>query len=382
MNDLNFSKLTASLEELSLTKQLPLRQQVSKPILKYDTSVTKPIQLFKHADLSNFRQEGHSHGYGTISQTSSGNAVLPVRYRPTPPTTQGLLTTKPGQTYLMPSSPDKLQSSKAHSNPYARPLSAKDIVSDLQNQKLKKSLSTSQMASNSTGSINLNNISSSVPFQMNSFMRPQSAVRKDPKPKDPSSPTKAANKTSCKPQPPPTEISPIVTSNDKDDSHVQVNPTDTELNEEVDEISKVDEPKSPKLEKTPKFQPKIATGYHINRVASYKSIEKTSPQKTVVPNKVVSSIPRPGAGTIVTKTVSSPEPPRKIRNLNYTPTKPFVEVAGTGSKTDISARSPQKASRLASSTQKSIQTTTDSLTKNSNTEMNKSISCMKINGTR
>lgn len=381
MNDLNFSKLTASLEELSLTKQLPLRQQVSKPILKYDTSVTKPVQLFKHADLSNFRQESHSHGYGTISQASSGNAVSPVRYRPAPPATQGLLITKPGQTYLMSNSPEKLQSSKAHSNPYARPLSAKDIVSDLQNQRLKKSSSTSQMASNSTGSINLNNIiSSSVPFQMNSFMRPQSAVRKDPKPKDPSSPTKTTNRTSSKPQVASAEVPSVVANTEKGDSRTQANPTDLEPTDEVAEGSTVEEPKSPKLEKTPKCQPKIASGYHINRVANYKSIDKTSPHKTVVPTKVVSSIPRPGTGTTVTKTLSSPEPPRKIRNLNYTPTKPFVEVDRVGGKTDISAKSPQKTTKSSSSPQKSNQTTPTPSSGNASTDKNNG--CMKVNGTR
>lgn len=46
MGDPNISNLTASLEELSLKKQLPLRQTTQKPVLKYNQSVTRPSQYY------------------------------------------------------------------------------------------------------------------------------------------------------------------------------------------------------------------------------------------------------------------------------------------------------------------------------------------------
>jgi hypothetical protein len=46
MGDPSLSNLTASLEELSLKKQLPLRQTTQKPVLKYNQPITRPNQFY------------------------------------------------------------------------------------------------------------------------------------------------------------------------------------------------------------------------------------------------------------------------------------------------------------------------------------------------
>ena len=46
MGDPNLNNLTASLEELSLKKQLPLRQTTQKPVLKYNQSMTRGSSQF------------------------------------------------------------------------------------------------------------------------------------------------------------------------------------------------------------------------------------------------------------------------------------------------------------------------------------------------
>lgn len=71
--------------------------------------------------------------------------------------------------------------SKGHSNPYARPLSAKDIVSDLQNQQKIKKTNSSTHTQQGPSSM-FTGGGSGTPmfgFPVNAFMRPQSALRKE-----------------------------------------------------------------------------------------------------------------------------------------------------------------------------------------------------------
>lgn len=76
MGDSNLGKLTASLEELSLKKQLPLRQQARKPLLQYTNQLTKPVQLFNQSDILALRNAASSTG----SPYSYGAGGAPYMY--------------------------------------------------------------------------------------------------------------------------------------------------------------------------------------------------------------------------------------------------------------------------------------------------------------
>ncbi|KAH3832382.1 hypothetical protein DPMN_105667 [Dreissena polymorpha] len=78
MADPNVAKLTASLEDLSLKKQLPLRQQTQKPMLKYSNNSIKPVQLFNHADLVSVRSnaEAARNAYSSLSNASANSNFL------------------------------------------------------------------------------------------------------------------------------------------------------------------------------------------------------------------------------------------------------------------------------------------------------------------
>lgn len=322
------SKLTASLEELSLKKQLPLRQTTAKPTLKYNPPISKQVQLYDHQDLVHIRPDTGRNTYSALSQASSTSPMIHTGYRigPSPvPTPVCQTHHASGQNYVSPNNVGKPQSAKGHSNPYARPLSAKDIVSDLlQNQhKIKKTISAVQHSS-SSGSVNgqTNGGQSTNVFPVNSFMRPQSAVRKEIlreisnkempakndvlKPNQSGSKEKLNNPKVSDGSITPSQRAPVSGSN-------------------VSNISKQHRPGTTgptviqKVPAPPNFSTQIIST--IAKVAE-KSAAANQKQDTKVVNKtIVSSIPKPGGG------VASPECPSKVRNLNYTPTKPYSEVS-------------------------------------------------------
>ncbi|KAJ8314062.1 hypothetical protein KUTeg_008623 [Tegillarca granosa] len=319
------SKLTASLEELSLKKQLPLRQTTAKPTLKYNPPISKQVQLYDHQDLVHIRPDTGRNAYSALSQASSTSPMIHTGYRigPSPVPTPVCQTHHgPGQNYVSPNNVGKPQSAKGHSNPYARPLSAKDIVSDLlQNQhKIKKTISAVQHSS-SSGNINgqTSNGQSTNVFPVNSFMRPQSAVRKEilreinnkeiPAKNDVQKANQSGSKEKLNN---PKYADASATSGQRplvNGSYVSNSSKHKPGSTGPTVIQKVPAP--------PNFSTQIIST--IAKVAE-KSAAANQRQETKVVNKTVSSLPKPGSG------VASPECPSKVRNLNYTPTKPYAEV--------------------------------------------------------
>ncbi|XP_078320455.1 uncharacterized protein LOC111112129 isoform X2 [Crassostrea virginica] len=382
MGDPNLNNLTASLEELSLKKQLPLRQTTQKPVLKYNQSMTRgSSQFYNQQKVIAIGPDGSS-AYSNLSQAALTSPMVPTPFRvsrnpnpaPVPFSKQG------GQTYISPNNVGKPPVSgqaptKPHSNPYNRPLSAKDIVSDLLNQNHQKMVKTfgsspgsgapsTSSVLGSASSASSGSSSGGSAFPVNSFMRPPSAVRKD---------TKAIVQKEVLP---PKEIgglqreahifqkeAPISSSNStKDQSGKSVNSCDSGAKKVVKQNSDQSDSESSKVKPASQKSvtqqgdqvitrqgtngvtviQKVAAppnfGTQINTIIS-KVTESSKAEPT--PNNTVSkpaplkhsssssSLPKPGMTTTTptpTAAATPKESPSKIRNLNYTPTKPYEEV--------------------------------------------------------
>ncbi|XP_064647782.1 tubulin monoglutamylase TTLL4-like isoform X2 [Lineus longissimus] len=154
-------------------KQLPLRQQADKPVLKYSTissPITNPMPLFTQANLQSLKYGGISAPFRELPARNAQinmDSIAKLGY----------------------SSPTKISG-----NPYARPLSAKDLEGNVANPQ--PVLSPQRQNSNSnffqssmsvspsrvqptpfTSSASNPSIATSASIQTNSFMRPQSALR-------------------------------------------------------------------------------------------------------------------------------------------------------------------------------------------------------------
>lgn len=379
MGDSNLTKLTASLEELSLRKQLPLRQTAQKPILKYNHPIAKPVQLANHqSEYIAIRQDGRN-AYSSLSQASVNSTMAPsAPYRlsrnPNPSGTDG--TTTPlgsylgGQTYIAPNNvgkPSTPNTSKGHSNPYARPLSAKDIVNDLQNQTrvVKKSSSSSQVTPGITGLTRNETPVSFVP--VNSFMRPQSAVRKDSASSNRNKDTGNGREHSATSAPKVVAVKgengTIVTSDsvpkDKPSSNPVQNTTKPVVTTTTSTSSGHNGQTSTTTITTTKSGATVVQkvsapanfGTQISSIISKVTESKPSSSSlqgssSKATTKPVSSIPKPGFSSASSQSGSTSEATSsgstsqsgsksstpdlqamaKVRNLNYTPTKPYNEV--------------------------------------------------------
>ncbi|XP_052804936.1 tubulin monoglutamylase TTLL4-like isoform X2 [Mya arenaria] len=384
MGDQPTGKLTASIEDLSLKKQLPLRQQAQKPMLKYSNSSIKPVQLFNHADMVSIRSnaEAARNAYSSLSNASTSTTMsTPFRSTMRPPPSPQQMLKQATSTPPSTSTTTRTTSAKGHSNPYARPLSAKDIVSDLQGQqKIKKTPSASQMQSGPNSLFNQSG-SPGTPmfgFPVNAFMRPQSALRKD------DSVLKAGTKTAVtngsasskgtgavKSTPRKTvpfsklerepdlnqtclvpgklerepDLSQTGLVNGKSgNSSAQYMNQSTSKNqfgpatkssikasESVKEASSNSVTSSPSKVAVGSQTPNSVTAKINDGVNGIKQIPNSdgSGSKAVGYAKPVSSLPRPGSA-VSTKSMS-PDSALKVRNLNYTPTKPYAEVCNPSS---------------------------------------------------
>ena len=183
----DLERMRSTVEDLSLKKQLPRRQHTDKPILKYDTSIAKPVQLFNQGDHL-VCQDSHGqlvipHGTPTSSAAQnstvqSGSAAHQKRARH-------------GSNGSSNSSP-----SKGVNNPYTRPLSAKEVIEDVQqNQRHRRfqpnlgssgsSIIPTALSHNSPVLHNhpgLDLHTGAASLQLNSFLRPQSGGSHDPSP--------------------------------------------------------------------------------------------------------------------------------------------------------------------------------------------------------
>lgn len=200
----NMDRLTAALEDYSMRKQLPLRQTAQKPVLKYHPHMSKQAQVLNQSDIVHIRPDtggrrthsghsGHS-AHSATSHGSTGNTIGSSPYRLSKahftgtdnstvvPMTNTLGSYLGGTTYIAPSNigkPSPPSQAKNHANPYTRPLSAKDIVSDLQQQQktAKKSTSSTSQIAPAPGLLTRNE--APISFPVNAFLRPQSAIKKN-----------------------------------------------------------------------------------------------------------------------------------------------------------------------------------------------------------
>lgn len=168
--DLN--KVTNGLDELSLKKQLPLRQQATKPVLKYNTSMAKPVHLFSHGDGPTVRRD--SAGVNLYTQ----NGMYYTGH------TNGNLQ---GYTHEMSSSaarhPSAQSSNHIHqhingrstpSNPYVRPVSATEVAANINGDKARRMVEAAIAISNL--SEKTATAFQAQTLQRNSFLRPLSGT--------------------------------------------------------------------------------------------------------------------------------------------------------------------------------------------------------------
>ncbi|KAL8567949.1 hypothetical protein ACOMHN_029124 [Nucella lapillus] len=176
----DLERMRNAIEELSLRKQLPLRQQTDKPILRYDMSMTKPVQLFNQGDTLPCRDSRN--GWDSQLAPSTGTVTGNTAEHSTP----HHASSTPGQTKVRTASSGSSLSSPAKgvSNPYNRPVSAKEIIEDVHQKQLFRkfhpNLGSGQSSlSGSSSSLQHGDADSGVALQLNSFLRPQSGVRRD-----------------------------------------------------------------------------------------------------------------------------------------------------------------------------------------------------------
>ncbi|KAK7479343.1 hypothetical protein BaRGS_00029421 [Batillaria attramentaria] len=203
-------RVRGSVEELALKKQLPLRQQADKPILKYDTTLTKPVQLYTQPDAASQRHDGRTPqpplASSHASTIPSANSTVTQNGTAKIAPTSGVTVTQ-NHRKSRGSSIRRLQSSPANGvdNPYSRPLSAREVIQDVQ-----MAQRTRRMASNTGGVSGLmghSHIASTLinqvidpgaaALQLNSFMRPQGMFFLEQTPMIGSSPQKKAFRVAC-----------------------------------------------------------------------------------------------------------------------------------------------------------------------------------------
>ncbi|XP_041365968.1 tubulin polyglutamylase TTLL4-like isoform X2 [Gigantopelta aegis] len=170
--DFSLAKLTENLEELSLKKQLPLRSQAQKPVLKYNTHVSKPISLINPpcflTKLVSQNRNGSKHGVPprhSAARVKDDGGKMDYR----PPKHGGGLGSG-ASTQSMGCIPHQ-KAIKSHSNPYTRPLSAKEVADDIKCYRQVMKNTSSHASSPLERGTTPNGI-----LQLNSFMRPQSAA--------------------------------------------------------------------------------------------------------------------------------------------------------------------------------------------------------------
>lgn len=265
----------------------------------------------------------------------------------------------------------KVSSSKGHSNPYARPLSAKDIVSDLQNQqKIKKTPSSTQVQPGP--STMFSGGGSGTPlfgFPMNAFMRPQSALRKENSAQNTKSTSE--NKASIV-NSQQSNAKPGTSEGSSHKAASKITPrkaiAPTKLERETD-LSQTGLPHSSAGNQTAKNQfgpakpvpsailektkqstasaanysspskvtassqtPNSATAGMIDpsntdnmKIITYSEAGNNTKAKPVVYARPVSSLSRPNSAAS-SSTSNTPDSQTKVRNPSYTPTKPYHEV--------------------------------------------------------
>ncbi|RUS86303.1 hypothetical protein EGW08_005947, partial [Elysia chlorotica] len=166
----DFNKVTSGLDELSLKKQLPLRQQTNKPVLKYNTSMAKSVHLFSHGDGALVRRD--SAGFNLYTQNGmyytghiNGNNQTYTNEMSSVSRHPSAQNSSPVQTMAGRSTP---------SNPYVRPVSATEVAANINSDKARRMVEAAAAISNI--SEKTATAFHAQTLQRNSFLRPLSGT--------------------------------------------------------------------------------------------------------------------------------------------------------------------------------------------------------------
>ena len=288
--------------------------------------------------------------------------------------------------FSQPTIPTGKSPSKGHSNPYARPLSAKDIVNELQNQKTRKTPTITPMVPSNGTTADGAAGTPMFGFQMNAFMRPQSAVKKDhakssSKSSSKSSDTKGSSSSEGKSEQsktvrravPPTKLErgeadlsdtlgSATASTVSSVKRNQFGPSKRDSSSVTQHSSGSSGSSYNVPEKVTSSSQTMESNQVPKSISIARSVGSSSSatSQTVAYAKPMSSLPRPGSQAPGSKP-STPESQSKVRNLNYTPTKPYNEVMDpspvNGAGATVTGKPP------VSATTKTLQTTETSITK-------------------
>lgn len=268
MCDLELGKITSGLNEVSLKKQLPLRfSQASqhsfaeKRPLQSDSPHVRHVSYFQRLDLQTVKD---------------GNFLKSLPQYSTPSQFSKYFYSHPQAKYLGSSdynskfSESSIHKKEKSSNPYSRPLSAKELVQKFSDRK---------MASSSITIHNKNDsyrCKGNFPMNLNFFLKPQSLLKTDV----------ALQK-----------VESIAKHSLISDSSLLLRSVSNSSSKETFTTNSVLPQKAPFLSNNPPHVPFSSFGKHI------------------------SSIPKPG-----TAQVKACERPLSVRNLNYTPALSYDEV--------------------------------------------------------
>ena len=163
-NTAGMNSVNGSMEDLSLRqKQLPYRQQASKPLLKYSNSEPGPIYLYQNPDLQP-SPPGGSQALPTAinSAPNSPAKVLPSKIKTISST---LSNNQQSTNKQFTATPFNYVPS---GDPYARPLSAKDLMTiGIERTKSLNHLMNSTLAGSLANSMHATNMSNSSMFKPN-----------------------------------------------------------------------------------------------------------------------------------------------------------------------------------------------------------------------
>ncbi|XP_005105217.1 tubulin polyglutamylase TTLL4 isoform X2 [Aplysia californica] len=160
-------KVTAGLDELSLKKQLPLRQQANKPMFKYNTSKTQSVHLFNQGDIGMISKDPggvNSYNFSGMYYTGNINAAHQIL------TLESTSTTPKAPQHALTQGVNRRTSNA--SNPYVRPVSATEVAANINGEKARKMVESTISTVAEKTSTDVTNHS----LQRNSFLRPLSGI--------------------------------------------------------------------------------------------------------------------------------------------------------------------------------------------------------------
>lgn len=202
-NNHTINTLNGSMDDLSLRqKQLPFRQQAVKPLLKYSSSEPGPIYLYQNPDVTPGAMSANNNAAATTAAVSSApnspSKVLPSR-------------NKTSISSAMINNQASKHFSTSHINyvpsrdPYARPLSAKDLMTlGIERTKSLNHIMNNTLAGSLTSNMHATSMNNSTVFKPS---KPQVEVQQQKYASEVvtvSTNQTASKNTQSQPAPPPT----------------------------------------------------------------------------------------------------------------------------------------------------------------------------------